>query len=201
MITQLPADSTIPQNIVEIAAYCGVGTPVKRHQRNLMIKIYFIVTPVFAIGVAFWLVYLIYGYFAFIPLSQTYPDIFQVPQNQLDNYIGLQLVHNRFWFYLVILILALVSILSHFFSTLRLFRTRIYLCTEGLLLVYKQEKEAIRWDDVTEVHLNNNIVKELVREDGSKMKLPFLLMTGRDQTTTQAILEEIKPYSLTEKSG
>ncbi len=190
MITRLQTDDKIPPHIYDIAARQGVGIPLKRHRRRI-VQIICIGTTIFFFIVAGWLCYTIYASIAFIFLSHTYPNVDNVPSNQLDNYLWMQVMHDDFWANLLQSGSALLGGWANLALFYRAFRTNIYVCTEGLLLLYKKKEEAIRWDEVEEFYTTNGSVTRLVKEDRSSLALPFLLMGGRNQTTSLLISEEI----------
>lgn len=190
MTTQLQANGTIPPHIYEIAARDGVGIPLKRHQRRYL-QIICIVDFIIVFMVAAWLCYTIYASIAFLFLSHTYPDVNNVPPNQLDNYLWLQALHDNFWFNMLKVAVPLLGLWVQLPPFYRAFRTGVYVCTEGVLTIYKQKEEAIRWDEVKEIYTTNGSVTRLVKEDRSSLALPFLLMGGRNQTTSFLIVEEV----------
>lgn len=196
MIFQLQPDHKIPLSIYDIAARHGVGMPLKRHQ-NRYVQIVRIV-PYIMVLVAAWICYNIYASLAFISLSHTYPTADTVPAGLLDQYIWLQDLHDHFWTNLLQTAAPALNIwfgLSRFSSA---FRTKVYICTEGLLTIYKKQEKTMRWDEIKEIYTTNGSVTRLVGADGSNLSLPFLLMRGHNQTTNLLILEEVMRHLLPE---
>ncbi|HEU5231196.1 MAG TPA: DUF6585 family protein, partial [Ktedonobacteraceae bacterium] len=190
MSTQLQPDSNIPPQVYELAAMRGVGSPLKRRRRKL-IQVFLIIILLLAIALLGWLGYNIYGYIAFLIISQTYPSVESVPDNQLDTYLWLQTLHDGFWLFLLQFIGMLLSLFGSAFTFLEAYRAKLYICTDGLLKIYGKKDEAVRWDEVKEFYTINGTIIRLVKQDGSKISLPHLLMGGRDKSFNTFISDEV----------
>lgn len=144
------------------------------------------------------LVYSVYGLIAFIFLSQIYPNINSVPDNQLGNYTWLQGIHDDFWRFSLGLLSPLLSFAGIYLPLASANRTQLYICTDGLLKIYKKKDEAIRWDEIQV--LSSPIVNTLwlVSNSGKVFTLPLLLIAGRNKTLMNIIVEEMNRRLLPE---
>lgn len=191
------ADGMIPPHIYEIAARYGLETPLKRRQRKFIIVPKFVSIPIFFL-VFVSICYNIYAAFAIdlFPHSLPDPDILPILFPQLENTIWLKLFHEQFWNALPQLGILAIGSRRGRTELRRISQTQLYLCTEGLLLIYKKQEEAIRWDEVNAFYTTNGIVTRLVKEDTSSFTFPTLLMQGRDQSTNHLILEAVIAHLL-----
>lgn len=181
MSAQLPPDANIPSAIYELATSHRLGTPLKR-QRRRAVQIFLMCELLFCIALFGWLSYIIYGYIAFTILSHTYPNINSVPDNQLANYLWLQGLHDNLWLYTLQTLVPFLSLMSSSHPVFVAYRTKLYLCTDGLLKIYKKKDEVVRWYEVKELYTTNGKVTKLVRRDGSEISLPLWLLSTRGQT-------------------
>ena len=197
MISQLQPESTIPSQIYELAVKHNVGTPLRRY-RNKSTRVFVVVFALIFLALLGMLVYSIYGFIAFIFLSQTYPNINSVPDNQLDNYIWLQGIHDDFWRSSLGLLSPLLSFASFYLPLASANRTQLYICTDGLIKIYKKKEEVIRWDEIQV--LSSPIAKTLwlVSNSGKVFTLPLLLISERNKTLMNIIIEEMKRRLLPE---
>lgn len=191
MNTPYPADQRIAPQIYELANTHGVGIPLRRPKR-LSTQIIFILIVLFTILCFGWIFYQIYGYIVFVILSQQYPNVNTVPIDQLANYLWFQSLHDEFWPDMVQAMSPLVGALSALLAYYPAYKTKLYICTDGLLKIFRRKDEAIRWDKVKEFYTTNGRVTSLVRLDESRLELPVMLISGRDTT----ILDEVKRYLL-----
>lgn len=90
----------------------------------------------------------------------------------------------------------LLTIGGNFFTIYRPYRTKLYICTDGLLKIYKKKDEAIRWDEVKELYTTGGNVAKMVKQDGNSFELPSLLMSGRSKTINTLISDEVTRYLL-----
>lgn len=190
MIAQLQPDARIPPQVYELASSHGVGTPLKRHKRK-SIQIVLVIGLLALLFLVGWFCYNIYGYIAFIILSRTYPNINDVPPDRLDNYLWLQVIHDNFGTDMLQISAPLLAIVGRVFPFYPAYRTKLYICTDGLLKVYKKKDQAIRWDEVKELYTTNGNVTKLVKQDGSSFELPSLLMSGSGKTISTLISDEV----------
>ncbi|GHO59628.1 DUF6585 family protein [Ktedonobacter robiniae] len=197
MINQLQPESTIPSQIYELAVKHNVGTPLKR-SNNKFAQVFTIVVAIFFLIQLGMLGYHIYGFIAFIFLSQTYPNVNSVPDNQLENYAWLKSLHDDFRQSSLQLISPLLAILNIYLPFASASRTRLYICTDGLLKVYKKQDEAIRWDEIQELYTPIGGAFRLIKEDGSNFSLPLLLTIGRNKNLMNIITEEMSHRLLPE---
>ena len=191
MITQLQQDTRILPQIYELATSHGVGIPLKKHTRRLLqiILVLWLLTFLCMVG---FLCYNVYGYIAFILLSHTYPDINSVPPDQLDNYIWLQVLHDSLFTWRSLqIVVPLFTIITQFSTFYPPYQTKLYICTDGLLKIYKKNVETIRWDEIKEVHTTGGNVTTLVKQDDCNFELPRLLMAGSRKTTSALIADEV----------
>ena len=191
MNTHLEPDSNIPSYIYEIAASHGVGIPLKR-QRRRFVQIFLFFELLFVLALLGWFGYNIYGYIAFTLLSHAYPNINSVPDNQLDTYFWLQNLHDNFWLHSLQIIATSLIPISKSFPFFLAYRTRLYICTDGLLKIYRGKEEAIRWNEVKELITTHGKVTGLVKRDGANISLPQLLMSGRDKSLNTLIIDKVK---------
>lgn len=189
MSIQQLSEKNIPSQVYELAAEHEVGIPLKR-QRRRFIQIFLLFVLLMSIAWLGWLGYNIYGYLAFLVLSRTYPTINSVPDNQLGNYLWLQGIHDNFWIYTLQITASYLSLLSSAFPIFAAARTKLYLCSDGLLIITRKKVEAVRWDGVKEFFTRNGKVTKLVRRDASSVELPFVLVSGRANTLNTAIIDE-----------
>jgi len=190
LVAQLQPDSSIPSHIYELATYHDVGIPLKM-QRKRLILIFHVLALIVGIAEMVWLGYTIYGYIAFTILSHTYPNPASVPDSQASNYFWLQAIHDNFWqnnLQEIAVWLRLLSFRSNFYSA---YRTKLYLCIEGLLKIYKKKVEAVRWNEIKELYIPGGNLTRLVKQDGSDFILPRSLMVGRDKRITNVIIDEV----------
>jgi hypothetical protein len=130
-------------------------------QRRRVIQILIIVVGIFML---WWLGYTIYGYIA---------------------------LHDNSWQDMLQYAATLLGLMSQYSIFSSAFRTKLYVCTDGLLKIYKQKDEAVRWDEVKELYMANGNVTRLVKQDGSDFLLPQLLMSGGDKTLNTLIIDEV----------
>lgn len=194
MVIQLQPDPKLPAQVYELANSNEAGTPLKRLRRRF-IEIVFAFGVLCFIAAIGYMGYDIYAYIAFIYLSHIYPNVNSVPANQLDNYLWLQVLHDNFWRHILTSAILLGHSLTIYITFLQAYRTRLYICTEGLLKIYKKKIEAIRWDAVKEFDLAQNYVSKLVKQDGSTFIFPSLLISG-NKTASTLITDEIAHYLL-----
>jgi len=174
LISQLRPDGNIPTRIFELAAKHNVGMPLER-QRSSLVQILGVVGIIVIAAFVGSLCYNVYEYIAFIRFSQIYPNFNSVPPNQLNTYFWLQAQSNNFWQNLLqtsFPLLGLVSRPQVYFAL----RTKLYICSDGLLKIYKKNDEAIRWDEVKEYYLKGSKVSRLFKADEGEITLPPLLM-------------------------
>lgn len=186
------SDHSIPAQIYELASSYRVGTPRKR-QRRSFIQIVLLFEILFGLFLLGWIGYDIYGYVAFSLLSHTYPDVNSVPDNQLGTYLQLQAIHDQFWPYMLQTVASLLVLSGHSVAFFSASRTKLYICTDGLLKIRKKKDEAVRWDEVKELYLANNKVIRLVKREGGEIFLPALLL---DKALTTLIIDEVTHYLL-----
>lgn len=190
MSTQESFEKPISPQVYELATNHGVGVPLKRQSRRF-VQIFLLFVLLFSLVWLGLLGYTIYGYIAFMLLAHTYPTINSVPDNQLGNYLWLQVRHDDFWSDILQITAAYLSLLSSAFPMFSAARTKLYLCSDGLLILTRKKVEAVRWDDVKEFFTRNGKVTKLVRRDGSSIELPFLLVSGRANMLNPAIIDEV----------
>lgn len=190
MNTHLPSEKSIPPQVYELAASHEVGIPLKR-QRRRFVQIFLLFVLLFSITWLGWIGYNVYGYIAFILLFHTYPSINSVPDTQLENYLWLQGIHDHFWIYTLQITASYLSLLSSAFPVFSAARTKLYLCSEGLLIITRKKGEAVRWDNVKEFFTRNGKIIKLVKRDGNSVELPFLLVAGRANTLNPVIIDEV----------
>src|SRR5258706_2310110 len=130
-------------------------------QRRRVIQILIIVVGIFML---WWLGYTIYGYIA---------------------------LHDNSWQDMLQYAAALLGLMSQYSIFSSAYRTKLYMCTDGLLKIYKQKDEAVRWDEVKELYIANGNVTRLVKQDGSDFLLPQLLMSSGDKTLNTLIIDEV----------
>lgn len=187
LLTQLQPERNIPSQIYELAARYSVGTPLKRQRKrsNTIVLIFIVLSVLFCI---WWIGYNMYGYIAFSILSHTYPDINSVPDNQLENYHRLQAIHDHSWLYTFRVAGPLLAAISWLIALFSAYQTKLYICTDGLLKIYKKKDEAIRWDEVKELYLTKGNVTRLVKQEGSDVFLsPFLV----DKRLNTLLIDEV----------
>jgi hypothetical protein len=191
VISYLPTDTHIPPAINQQAALAGVGAPIQAFRTTLS-RILAIIGLIFLIVIIAWICYHIYAYFAFISLSQIYPHISDIPASQLEYYSWMQTLHDDFWNDLFKLANPLLIFLS-FFLTFRVgFTTRIYLCTEGLLLIKKGTIQSIRWSQVKEVQTFNGSLRSLLSTNGTTFTFPKAFVYQKEnRTIATCIIDEI----------
>jgi hypothetical protein len=98
-------------------------------------------------------------------LSHTYPNVNNVPDNQLNKYLQLQGLHDSFWPGGIQLILGLLGVIARCAPFFSAYRTKLCICTDGLLKIYTGKDEAVRWDEVKELYiLQGNQAGETRRE-------------------------------------
>lgn len=190
MATPLQSDGKIPLHIYESAAHTNVGIPLKK-LTNWPAQIMCSLGAIVFLCLLGWLGYNIYGAIAFIFLSQTYPTSDAVPIEQLGNYFWLQNLHDTFWqivFAIASPLLGSLGLIGQFYQGARI---QIYLCSEGILTIYKKKAVAMRWDDVQEFYLSNGYVTRLVREDKTSLLLPFEVIGIINKASQQAIVAEL----------
>jgi len=195
VISQLRPDSNIPPHIYELAASHNVGTPLKRQRSSLVqiIGILGIITIAAFIG---WLCYDIYTYIAFIRFSQIYPNFNSIPSNQLDTYFWLQGQYNNFWLNVVQIIAILLGLVSRPQVYIAL-RTKLYICSDGLLKIYKKKDDATRWDEIKEYYLKENKVSRLAKADEGEITLPpFLMDRDINALISKEVTDRLLPESL-----
>ncbi|GER91863.1 hypothetical protein KDW_60250 [Dictyobacter vulcani] len=191
MTTQLQPDGKLPLHIYESAAYTNVGIPLKKLV-NWPAQIICSLGAIVFLCLLGWLCYNIYGAIAFIFLLQTYPTSDAVPIEQLGNYFWLQYLHDNFWYNAFVIASPLLGSLGLFGQFYQGARAQIYLCSEGMLTIYKKNVEAIRWDDVKEFYLSNrSSVTQLAREDKTRLLLPFSILGASNTASDQAIVAEL----------
>jgi hypothetical protein len=190
VVTQIQPDSNIPPHIYELATTHHVGTPLKKQRRRLL-QIVLILEILFGLCLLGLLGYYIYGYVAFNFLLHTYPDINSVPDNQLDHYISLQALHDQFWPNILQETSLLLTWLGQFMVFYVPVRTQLYFCTDGLLKIGRKKVEAVRWDEVKDLYSPRGSVTRLVKEDGSDLSFPQLLLSGRRNTLNTLITDQV----------
>ena len=173
MFAHMQPEARINNKTYQQARLAGLGTPLRAY-RNTFLRIINIFCLLISIASAVWLCYLIYAYFAFIPLAKKYPTLLAVPLHQLDQYLWLEIMHDSFWYSsLTVVMILLSSLLAFFFYSIG-FNTKIYICTEGLLKVEKGKIEAIRWDEVKRLYTTRGNVISLLRKDDSRFTIDNL---------------------------
>lgn len=135
-------ERNIPPQIYELAAISRAGAPLKRQKRRF-VQIFLVGELLFGIVLLGWICYNIYGYIAFIILSQTYPTVTSVPDNQLENYLWLQGLHDNFWLDTLQIAAPFLSLIGSSFPLFTAYRTKLYLCTDGLLQVTRKKDEKV----------------------------------------------------------
>lgn len=192
---QLRPDTNIPSQIYELTSIHNIGMPLKKYQRRLFAIISLIL--IIAIFYCLYMIcYDIYGYIAFMGLSHTYPNINDVPSNQVANYIQLQVLHDNFWQDIQQITNLLIIAMGNLLILYPVSQIKLYVCSNGMLKIYKKKDLAICWDEVKELHTTLGNVTKLVKLDGSSFELPALLMSGYDKTINTLILDEITRSSL-----
>lgn len=196
MIAQLQPDASISPHIYELAGSYNLGSPIKRHQRKF-VQIFFFIVLAFLLCITGWLCYSIYAAIAYIILSHIYPHFYNVPPDQWSNYFWLQAMHDNFWSDMLQLAILLFSTLSIFLPTYRAYRIKLYICTDGLLKIYKKKVEAARWDEVQNFYLSDNgLVTRLVKLDSSRFEIPSLLLKGSGKKDNTLISDELTRHLL-----
>jgi hypothetical protein len=193
LISQLRPDSHIPPRIYELAAAHNVGMPIKRQGSSLP-RIIGIVGVIIIATFVVWLGYNIYTYIAFIRFSQLYPNPYNIPSNQLSTYSWLQIQHDNFWLSMLQVTIPLLGIVLRP-EIYTLWHTKLYICSDGLLKIYKKKDEAARWDEIKEYYVKGNNVSRIVKADESEITFLSILM---DRNINALISKEVTDRLLPE---
>lgn len=196
LIAQLQPEESISLHIYELAGSYNLGTPIKRQQRTA-VQVFFFVLLAFLLCITGWLCYNIYAAIAYIILSHIYPHFYNVPPDQWSNYFWLQAIYDNFWSIMLQSALPLLTGLGLFITYYHAYRTKLYLCTDGLLKIYKKKVEVARWDEVQDFYLSSNgIVTRLVKLDSSSLAIPQILMGSKGKKINTLISDELTRHLL-----
>ncbi|GCE28722.1 hypothetical protein KDA_42060 [Dictyobacter alpinus] len=195
MGTQLQAESKMPLHMYESAAHANVGRPLEKLVSRSA-QILCILGAIISLLLFAWLCYSLFAALSFGVLAQTYHTSAEVPADQLQNYRWLQNLHDNFWLNMPGIIIPLGASLILFGRFYLAARTQLYICSEGLLTIYRKKEEAIRWDDVREFYLLNGSVTQLVRTNKTRLLLPFSILGASNKAGDQAIIAELMPRLL-----
>ena len=191
MIAQLQPEESISPHIYELVGSYNLGTPIKRQQRKA-VQVFFFALLAFLLCIMGWMCYNIYAAIAYIILSHIYPHFYNVPPDQWSNYFWLQAIYDNFWSIMLQSALPLLTGLGLFITYYHVYRTKLYLCTGGLLKIYKKKVEAARWDEVQEFYISGNgLVTRLVKWDDSRIEIPPLLLGGNGKKANTLIADEL----------
>lgn len=173
MSVQLRPEARIKPQVYELAGQYGVGTPQKKYV-SIFARIFVaLACLVFVFFIGF-LCYYIYAYIAFSILSQTYPNIDNVPADQLHNYIHLKVLHDDFWKDILQLGATALQFMVVCLAFYPISRLNVYLCSDGILKIDGKKEEAVRWAEVKEIYTAGGKVTKLVKLDESSFELPVL---------------------------
>jgi hypothetical protein len=191
MIPQPQPAQNIPSRIYELAISHNVGAPLKRHRNNIVqiILIFDLLAGILVLG---WLGYVLYGYVAFSILAHTYPNINTVPDTQLDNYTGLQALHDDVWSNILLAAAPVLTLLGQYMTFSSTNNVQLYICADGLLKIERKKDEAIRWDAIKELYppIGSRNRVRLVKQDGSNFLLPSTLVSSQKGLLDKLIVAE-----------